>query len=113
MSRGRGSSIIPLAIFLTFLIIVLPVNAYKSPYTVPMQGSIQIPIPGLVNVVRSIPGAAGADLDGNVNQFVQPSVDVMILGGEPTFFPVNRGKDRGRCSGGENPRRDLSLQPSF
>ena len=101
MSRGHGSSIIPLAIFLTFLIIVLPVNAYNVSIYGSNAGFNPNSHPGLVNVVRSIPGAAGADLDANVNQFVQPSVDVMILGGEPTFSPSTAAKIEAAVAGGK------------
>ena len=101
MSRGHGSSIILLAIFLTLLIIVLPVNAYNVSIYGTNAGFNPNSHPGLVNVVRSIPGAAGADLDGNVNQFVQPSVDVMILGGEPTFSPSTAAKIEAAVAGGK------------
>ena len=101
MSCGRGSSIIPLAIFLTLLIIVLPVNAYNVSLYGTNAGFNPNSHPGLVNVVRSIPGAAGADLDANVNQFVQPSVDVMILGGEPTFSPSTAAKIEAAVAGGK------------
>jgi len=99
MSRGHGSSIILLAIFLTLLIIVLPVNAYNVSIYGTNAGFNPNSHPGLVNVVRSIPGAAGADLDANVNQFVQPSVDVMILGGEPTFSPSTAAKIEAAVAG--------------
>jgi hypothetical protein len=101
MSRGRGSSTLPITVFLTILIIVLPVNAYNVSIYGTNAGFNPDSHPGLVNVVRSIPGAAGADLDANVNLFVQPSVDVMILGGEATFSPSTAAKIEAAVAGGK------------
>jgi signal peptidase I len=101
MSRRRGSSIIPVAIFLAILIIVLPVSAYN----VAIYGTNAGFNPDLhansVNVVRSIPGAAGADLDANVDLFTQPSVDVIILGGAATFSPSTAAKIEAAVAGGK------------
>ena len=36
-------------------------------------------------MVRSIPGSSGSDLDSNVDQFTDPSVDVIVLGGDDSF----------------------------
>jgi hypothetical protein len=101
MSRGRGSSFIPVAIFLTILITVLPVSAYN----VAIYGTNAGFDPALhsdsVVVVRSVPGSAGPDLDSNVDQFVQPSVDVIILGGEATFSPATAAKIEAAVAGGK------------
>jgi hypothetical protein len=101
MSRGRGSCFIPVAVFLTILIVVLPVSAYS----VAIYGTNAGFDPNLhtdsVVVARSIPGAAGADLDANVNHFVQPSVDVIILGGESTFSPATAAKIEAAVAGGK------------
>ena len=73
MSRGNGSSVIPVAVFLAILIIILPVSAYN----VAIYGTNAGFDPSLhsdsVVVVREIPGSSGADLDNNIDQFVQPS----------------------------------------
>ena len=101
MSRRRGSSVIPVAVFLAILIIVLPVSAYN----VAIYGTNAGFDPALhsdsVVVVRSVPGSAGADLDSNVDQFVQPSVDVIILGGEATFSPATAAKIEAAVAGGK------------
>lgn len=101
MSRRRGPSVIPVAIFLIILIIVLPVSAYN----VAIYGTNAGFDPALhsdsVVVVRSVPGSAGPDLDSNVDQFVQPSVDVIILGGEATFSPATAAKIEAAVAGGK------------
>jgi hypothetical protein len=101
MSRGRGSSVIPFAIFLAILIIVLPVTAYN----VAIYGNNAGFDPSLHTdsavVVRSIPGGNGADLDSNIDQFIQPSVDVIILGGEATFSPATAAKIEAAVAGGK------------
>jgi hypothetical protein len=101
MSRGRGSSVIPVAIFLAILIIVLPVSAYN----VAIYGSNAGFDPSLhtdsVVVVRSVPGGNGADLDSNIDQFIQPSVDVIILGGQDTFSPATAAKIEAAVAGGK------------
>jgi hypothetical protein len=101
MSRGRGSSIIPVTIFLAILIIVLPVSAYNVSIYGTNSGFNPALHPGLVTVVRAIPGAAGADLDANINQFTDPSVDVIILGGEATFSPSTAAKIEAAVAGGK------------
>ena len=50
--------------------------------TVQIQDSVVVAV-----VVQSIPGSAGANRDSNVNQFIQPSVDVIIMSGEDSFSP--------------------------
>ena len=64
MFCGRGSYIILMAVFLTLLIIVLPVNAY----TVAMYGTNSGFNPDLhkdsVTVVNQFPGSAGPNLTG-------------------------------------------------
>ncbi len=67
------------------LFIVLPASAF----TVAMYGTNPGFNPDLhkdsVVVVRSIPGSSGSDLDNNVAQFTDPSVDVIVLGGDDSF----------------------------
>lgn len=101
MSRGRGSSVNPLALLLAIFIIVLPVSAYN----VALYGTNAGFDPALhtdsVVVVRSIPGGIGADLDSNIDQFIQPSVDVIILGGDDTFSPATAAKIEAAVAGGK------------
>ena len=101
MSCGSGSSVIPVAVFLAILIIVLPVSAYN----VAIYGTNAGFDPALhtdsVVVVRSIPGGSGSDLDSNIDQFVQPSVDVIILGGKATFSPATAAKIEAAVAGGK------------
>ncbi len=101
MSRGSGSSIIPVAVFLIILIFVLPVSAYN----VAIYGTNAGFDPALhgnsVNVIRSIPGGTGSDLDSNVDIFVDPSVDVIILGGEGTFSPSTAARIEAAVAGGK------------
>jgi hypothetical protein len=101
MQRGSGSYVIPIAVFLAILILVLPVSAYNVAIYGTNAGFSPDLHTGTVNVVRSIPGANGADLDANVNQFTQPSVDVMILGGESTFSPSTAAKIEAAVAGGK------------
>lgn len=120
MSGERGSSIIPIAVVLAILILVLPVNAYN----VAIYGTDSGFDPELhsdsVNVIRSIPGATGADLDANIDLFVQSSVDVIILGGESSFSPSTAAKIEAAVAGGKilvitypcNHRFDKSLPAS-
>lgn len=101
MSRSRRSSFVPVAVFLSILIIALPVGAYN----VAIYGTNAGFDPALhsesVVVVRSVPGSAGPDLDSSVDQFVQPSVDAIILGGEATFSPATAAKIEAAVAGGK------------
>jgi len=101
MSRVRGSSVKLVVLFLAILLIVLPVSAYK----VAIYGTNAGFDPALhsdsVVVVRSVPGSAGSDLDSNIDQFVQPTVDAIILGGEATFSPATAAKIEAAVAGGK------------
>ena len=92
MSRGSGLSTISVGIFFAILIIILPVSAYS----VAIYGTGTGFNPDLHNdsvvVVQSVPGSAGAELDSNISRFVQPSVDVILLGGVDTFAPSTAEK---------------------
>ena len=74
------------------LFIVLPASAF----TVAMYGTNSGFNPDLhkdsVVVVRSIPGSSGSDLDNNVDQFTDPSVDVIVLGGDDSFSLATAAK---------------------
>ncbi|OPX64169.1 MULTISPECIES: PEGA domain-containing protein [unclassified Methanoregula] len=101
MSRGRGSSVIPVALVFALFIIALPVSGYN----VAIYGANSGFDPALhtdsVNVVRSIPGGTGADLDSNIDLFTRPDVDVIILGGEATFSPATAAKIEAAVAGGK------------
>ena len=101
MSRGRGFSVIPVAVFLAILIIVLPVSAYNVAIYGTNAGYNPAFHTDSAVVVRSIPGGNGADLDSNIDQFIQPSVDVIILGGEATFSPATAAKIEAAVAGGK------------
>ena len=103
MSRGRGSSVIPVVLlFVAVFIIALPP---VSGYNVAIYGANSGFDPSLhtdsVNVIRSIPGGAGADLDSNIDLFTRPDVDVIVLGGEATFSPATAAKIEAAVAGGK------------
>jgi hypothetical protein len=100
MSRGRGSSVIRVAVFLAILFIILPVGAYNVAIYGTNAGFDPAFHTDSVNVVRSIPGT-GSDLDSNIDQFIQPSVDVIILGGDGTFSPSTAAKIEAAVAGGK------------
>ena len=101
MSRASGSSIIPVAVFLAILFIILPVGAYNVAIYGTNAGFDPAYHTDSVNVVRSIPGGTGADLDSNIDLFIQPSVDVIILGGDGTFSPSTAAKIEAAVAGGK------------
>ncbi|MDD1684839.1 MAG: PEGA domain-containing protein [Methanoregula sp.] len=101
MSRGSGSSLIPFAVFFAILLIVLPVSAYNVAMYGTSAGFDPALHTGTVNVVKAVPGSAGIDLDTNIDQFVDPSVDVIILGGEATFSPSTAAKIEAAVAGGK------------
>ena len=87
-------------ILLASIFLVLPASAI----TVAMYGTGSGFSPDLHNdtviVAASIPGLSGADLDSHIDQFTDPSVDVIILGGEDTFSLQTASRDRNRrCRG--------------
>ena len=100
MSWGRGSSVTSVAVFLAILFIILPVGAYNVAIYGTNAGFDPAFHTDSVNVVRSIPGT-GADLDSNIDQFIQPSVDVIILGGDGTFSPSTAAKIEAAVAGGK------------
>lgn len=97
---SKGSTVIPGSIILAILLLILPVSAY----TVAIYGVNSGFDPALhpdVVVVRSVPGSAGSDLDSSIEQFVQPSVDAIILGGEATFSRATAAKIEAAVAGGK------------
>jgi hypothetical protein len=101
MSRGSGSSVTPVALFLAILLIVLPVSAYNVAIYGTNAGFDPTLHPDSVTVVKSVPGSAGSDLDSNIDQFVQSSVDVIVLGGDATFSPASAAKIEAAVAGGK------------
>lgn len=67
------------------LILVMPASAF----TVAMYGTNSGFNPDLhtdsVVLIRSIPGSAGSESDTSVDQFTDPSVDVIVLAGDDSF----------------------------
>jgi hypothetical protein len=100
MSRVRVSYNYVIAV-LAILLLVLPACAYS----VALYGTNTGLNPDFhkdsVTVIRSIPGSSGADLDSNIDQFVQPSVDVMVLGGADSFTPSTAAKIDAAVAGGK------------
>lgn len=72
-------------LLLAALFMIMPAGAF----TVAIYGSNTGFNPDLhkdsVVVIRSISGSAGSELDDNIDQFTDPSVDVIVLGGEDSF----------------------------
>jgi hypothetical protein len=101
MSRGSGSSVTPVALFLAILLIVVPASAYNVAIYGTNAGFDPTLHSGSVTVVKSVPGSAGSDLDSNIDQFVQSSVDVIILGGDATFSPATAAKIEAAVAGGK------------
>jgi hypothetical protein len=88
---GRSCSIL-IAVFLLLIMIAVPSTAYS----VAMYGSGAGLDPALhkdtITVIRSLPGSPGTDLDAAVTAFTQPSVDVMVIGGDDSFSPATAAK---------------------
>src|SRR5512138_2576029 len=101
MSRGSGSSFIPVAVLLALLMFVLPAGAYNVAIYGTNAGFDPALHAGSVNVVRSIPGGTGADLDTNIDLFVDPSIDVIVLGGDAGFSPATAAKIEAAGAGGK------------
>ena len=101
MSRGSGSSVTPVAVFLAIFLIVLPVSAYNVAIYGTNAGFDPTLHPDSVTVIKSVPGSAGSDLNSNIDQFVQSSVDVIILGGDATFSPATAAKIEAAVAGGK------------
>ncbi len=80
------------AILSAALIIILPASAF----TVAMYGTSSGFNPDLhkdsVIVLHSIPGSSGSDLDSNIDQFTDPAVDVIVLGGDDSFSQSTASK---------------------
>jgi hypothetical protein len=86
---------------LATIIIVLPASAV----TVAMYGTGSGFNPDLhkdtVIVAASIPGSSGSDLDSHVDQFIDPSVDVIILGGDDSFSLATAAKIEAAVASGK------------
>ena len=80
------------AILLAALITVLPASAF----TVAMYGTNSGFNPDFhkdsIIVLHSIPGSSGSELDNNVDLFTDPSVDVIVLGGDDSFSQSTAAK---------------------
>jgi hypothetical protein len=91
--------------FLIAVIVVLLIAVPVTAYSVAMYGTGAGLDPSLhtdkVTVIRSIPGSAGSDLDNAVDNFTQPSVDVIVLGGDGSFSPSTAAKIETAVAGGK------------
>ncbi len=99
------------SVFLALFVIVLPVSGYTVAIYGTNAGFYPDLHPGSVEIIRSVPGSAGADLDANVDVFTQDSVDVIILGGQDTFSPSTAAKIEAAVAGGKILVVDVPLQP--
>jgi hypothetical protein len=101
MIRKRYNINYIITLLLATIIIVLPASAV----TVAMYGSSSGFNPDLhkdtVVVAASIPGSSGSDLDSHVDQFTDPSVDVIILGGDDSFSLSTAAKIETAVAGGK------------
>jgi hypothetical protein len=82
--------VFPIAVFLLLLALAMPAGAY----TVATYGTSAGFDPALhtdsVVVVRSVPGAAGSDLDAAIDDFTP--ADVIVLGGDDSFSSATAAK---------------------
>jgi len=101
MLRFRVFSIHIVVVLTAILLLVLPASAYS----VALYGTNTGLNPDLhkdsISVITAIPGSAGSDLDTNINQFTQPSVDVMLLGGTDSFTPSTAARIDAAVAGGK------------
>ena len=101
MIQNRYNISLIFTILLATIIVVLPASAI----TVAMYGTSSGFIPDnhadTVVVAASVPGSSGPDLDSHIDQFIDPSVDVIILGGEDTFSSSSAAKIETAVAGGK------------
>ena len=101
MIQKRYNISLIFTILIATIIIVLPASAI----TVAMYGTSSGFTPDshadTVVVAASIPGSSGPDLDSHIDQFTDPSVDVMILAGEDTFSSSSAAKIETAVAGGK------------
>lgn len=97
--RGRSWFIL-LAAGLLLLASVLPVAAYTVALYGTNGGLDPALHPDTTTVVKSIPGSAGTDLDDRIAEFTEPSVDVIVIGGDDSFSPSTAGKIEAAVAGG-------------
>jgi hypothetical protein len=101
MIRDRYNINYIITLLMATIIIVLPASAM----TVAMYGTSSGFNPYLhkdtVVVAASIPGSSGSDLDSHVDQFTDPSVDVIILGGDDSFSLSTAAKIEAAVAGGK------------
>jgi len=101
MIQKRYNISLIFTILIATIIIVLPASAI----TVAMYGTSSGFTPDshadTVVVAASIPGSSGPDLDRHIDQFTDPSVDVIILAGEDTFSSSSAAKIETAVAGGK------------
>lgn len=92
MLRISWPHAIIMGVFLALFIVVIPASAYNVAIYGTNAGFDPTFHADSISVIRSIPGSAGTDLDAAVDTFTQPSVDVIILGGDATFSQATAAK---------------------
>jgi len=88
---GRSNTL-PVALFLVLLLVVLPVSAYNVAMYGTNTGLNPQLHPDTMVVVKQVSGSSAGDLDSNIDQFTQSTVDIIILGGEDSFTPSTAAK---------------------
>ncbi len=90
-----------LVILLGILIIMMPTSAF----TVAMYGTNSGFNPDLhkdsVAVANLIPGSSGSELDSSVAQFTDPSINVIVLGGDDSFSSSTAAKIESAVASGK------------
>jgi hypothetical protein len=90
-----------MGVLLALLIVAVPVSAY----TVALYGTGAGFDPALhtdsVSVASQIPGSPGTGLDAAIDSFTRPSVDVIILGGDPSFSEATAAKIEAAVASGK------------
>jgi PEGA domain len=90
-----------MGVILAVLIVAVPVSAYNVAIYGTSAGFDPTLHADSVSVIRSIQGSTGTDLDAAVDTFTQPSVDVIILGGNASFSEATAAKIEAAVAGGK------------
>jgi PEGA domain len=88
-------------VILALLIMAVPVSAYSVAIYGTGAGFDPALHTGSVSVVSQIPGSPGTGLDAVIDTFTQPSVDVIILGGDASFSEETAAKIEAAVASGK------------